>query len=163
MRYIILALVSFSIAETAISGCKSFYKKRILNSNINAAASTTAIPLLSSTAAAAGYYSPLSSTTTTTGTLGAVPVSTSSSTISNAEAEIYSKAFELINQSKVGFGNRLSTITDEIRISLNDFSIDELLVAEVIAQADDSMVFCESDNELFTYPAIRNFVINDLK
>jgi hypothetical protein len=163
MRSVFLTLVIIFNVNNAFSGCNNLYKAKIRKSNINAAASTTAIPLLSSSAAAAGYYAPLTSTTTTTGTLGSVPVSTSSSTISNAQVEVFTKAKELINQSKIGFGRRLTTMTDNIRLTLNDFSIEESTIANIIDDGDRNLVFCRSIDELFTFPAIRNYVTKRLR
>mgnify|MGYP004290739367 CR=1 FL=1 len=163
MKALTLSFAILIVSNVANATCKTYYKQKIRSNNVNAAASTTAIPLLSSTAAAAGYYGPLTSTTTTTGTLGAVPVSTSSSTISNAQAEIYAKANDLINQSKIGFGKHITVISDEIRLTLNDFTIDEMTIAKIIKDGDQKLIFCQSIDELFTYPGIRNYVINKLK
>ena len=163
MKVLTVSIFILIASNVSNAGCKSYYKQKIRNSNINAAASTTAIPLLSSTAAAAGYYGPLTSTTTTTGALGAVPVSTSSSTISNAQAEMYSKANDLINQSKVGFGKRVTVLSDEVRLLLNDFTIEETTVSNIVNKGDSLMIFCQSPEELFTYPAIREYVVKNLK
>ena len=163
MRELTISFIMLLVSNVTNAGCRSYYKQKIRNSHVNAAVSTTAIPLLSSTAAAAGYYGPLTSTTTTTGALGAVPVSTSSSTISNAQAEMYSKANDLIKQSKIGFGKRITVLSDEVRLLLNDFSIEEITISNIVNRGDNLMIFCQSSNELFTYPAIREYVVRNLK
>ena len=163
MKNLVFIFALTIISAKSHSNCERLYKQAIKEKAVKAAVSTTAIPLLSSTAAAGGYYGPLTSTTTTTGTLGASGLATSSSTTANASVEILEKARDVINQSKVGFGKLISKMSDEIRLTLNDYSIEEATVASLIENGDKFRVFCQSKNDLYTYPAIRAYVTKLLK
>ena len=151
------------ISISSHADCLKNYNKAIFELNATSASSTTAIPLLSSTAAASGYYAPITSSTTVAGTLGSVPLSSTTSTVSSIQSEALVKAKKVILESDLAFGKTLSEMTDEIRIALNDFRISELEVADIIARGNGLKEFCRPGKNLATYPAIRSFVISKIK
>lgn len=71
-----------------------------------------------------------------------------------------SKVLKVINQAKLGMGEELENLLDDLNESSEEQVYDIYSLADLISSANQKKVFCPEGKELFTFKNLFNYLLN---
>ena len=71
------------------------------------------------------------------------------------------RTYKLLQEAEVGMGSQLANLADDLSEEL-DMDVDELMLADIIQQGNNDLIFCSEETKLYSRKNVVNYIVSEL-